>query len=263
MSDVDFVRRYGPWALIAGGSEGLGVAFAHRLAKRGLNLVLIARKPAPLEALAAEVRSQYGREVRAIAVDLTAPDAVAKIISATEGCNVGLLIYNAGADNSFQPFIERPVADSERMAALNVLTPLRLVRHFADPMVKRKRGGIITLSSMASMAGYPGNVVYAATKAFSNIFTEGLWYELGKHGVQVLGMIIGLARTPAMERLGIKFDGSVPAADPYDLVDEALANIDKGPTIHASRLDERAYYLRSLPRAKAVRTLARDPNPDQ
>lgn len=263
MDDIEFASRYGPWALIAGGSEGLGVAFAHRLAARGLNLVLIARKPAPLEVLAAEVRSQYGREVRALPLDLTAPDAVAKIISATAGCEVGLLIYNAGADDSFQPFIERPIADSERMAALNVLTPLRLVRHFADSMLKRKRGGIITLSSMASMAGYPGNLVYAATKAFSNIFTEGLWYELGKHGIHVLGMIIGLARTPAMERLGIKFDGSVPAADPYDLVDQALEHIDKGPTIYARGLEERAHLLRSLPRAKAVRTLARDPNPDQ
>jgi short-subunit dehydrogenase len=261
MSDVEFLSRYGPWALIAGGSEGLGAAFAHRLAKLGLNLVLVARKPAPLEAVAAEVRSQYGREVRTLALDLTAPDAVAKIISATEGCEVGLLIYNAGADNSFKPFLERPVADSEHMAALNVLAPLRLVRLFADPMVKRKRGGIITLSSMASMAGYPGNLVYAASKAFSNIFTEGLWYELGKHNIHVLGMIIGLARTPAMERLGVKFDGAVPAADPYDLVDEALANIDKGPTIHAGGLAERAQLLRSLPRAKAVRTLAREPNP--
>ena len=167
MSDVDFVKRYGPWALIAGGSEGLGVAFAHRLAKLGLNLVLVARKPAPLEKLAAEVRSQYGREVRALALDLTAADAVARIVSATAGCDVGLLIYNAGADNSFQPFVERPVADSEHMAALNVVTPLRLVRHFAEPMAKRKRGGIITLSSMASMAGYPGNLVYAARRQHS------------------------------------------------------------------------------------------------
>lgn len=261
MSEVDFVKRYGPWALVAGGSEGLGVAFAHRLAKLGLNLILVARKPGPLEALAADVRDQSGREVRTLSLDLTASDAVARIVAATAGCDVGLLIYNAGADNSFKPFMERPVADAERMAQLNVIALLRLVRHFADPMVKRGQGGIITMSSMASLGGYPGNLVYAASKAFSNIFTEGLWYELGKHGVHVLGMTIGLARTPAMERLGIKFDGSVPAAEPYDLVDDAIANIDKGPTIYARGLDERAQLLRSLPRAKAVRTLAREPNP--
>jgi short-subunit dehydrogenase len=261
MSDADFVERYGPWALIAGGSEGLGVAFAHRLAQRGLNLVLIARKSGPLEALATEIRNLYGREVLALSVDLTGLDAVSRIVQATGRCDVGLVIYNAGADDSFKPFIDRPLADSERMVALNVLTPLRLIRHYADQMVARERGGIITLSSMASLGGYPGNLVYAASKAFSNIFTEGLWYELGKRGVHVLGMVIGLARTPAMERLGIKFDGSVPAAEPNDLVDDALANIDKGPTIYARGLEDRAHLLRSLPRAKAVRTLAREPNP--
>jgi uncharacterized protein len=260
MSEVDFLRRYGPWALITGGSEGLGAAFAHRLAKQGLNLVLVARKPAPLEALAAEVRSQYSREVRALALDLTAPDTVAKIVSATEGCDVGLLIHNAGADSNFQPFLERPVAESERMVALNVLTPMSLVRHFAPAMVERKKGGIILLSSMASMAGYPGNLMYAATKAFSNLFAEGLWYDLGKHDVHVLGMIIGFASTPAMARLGFKFDGPVVPSDPYDLVDEALEHLDKGPTLHAGGTDERAYYLRSLPRAEAVRTIAGNPN---
>lgn len=260
-SDVDFLRVYGPWAVIAGGSEGLGVAFAHRLAKRGLNLVLIARKPAPLEALAAEVRSQYGHEVRTIALDLTAPDAVPKIISATQGCDVGLLICNAGADHKFGPFIDRPLAESERMITLNVLTPTRLIRHFAPEMVKRKKGGIIALSSLASMAGFPGNLVYAATKAFSNVFAEGLWHELGKHGVHVLGLIIGAARTPAMRRLGLTFDESF--ADPNDLVDEALEHIDKGPTIHAGGLEEHALRLRSLPRAQAVRELMLVPDKDR
>jgi short-subunit dehydrogenase len=202
--------------------------------------------------------------VRTLALDLTALDAVAKIISQIGGCEVGMLIYNAGADASFQPFIERSIEESERMVSLNVLTPMRLIRHFAPTMVKRKKGGIITLSSMASLAGYPGNLIYSATKAFSNLLTEGLWYDLGKQGVHVLGMIIGLARTPAMERLGVKFDGPVPSADPYDLVDEALASLEKkGPTIHAGGMEERAAMLRSLPRAKATRVLARDPNPDQ
>jgi short-subunit dehydrogenase len=260
MSDGDFLKRYGPWAVIAGGSEGLGVAFAHRLAKQGLNLVLIARKPEPLEALAAEVRKQYGCEVRTMSLDITAPDAVAKIIAGTAGCEVGMLVHNAGSDHNFKPFMERPVEESERMTMLNVMAPLRLVRHFAESMVARKKGGIILLSSMASMGGYPGNLVYASTKAFSNIFAEGLWYELGKHGVDVLGTIIGLARTPAMERMGVKFDGPVPSADPYDVVDEAFANLDKGPTIHACGMSDRAKHIRSLPRADAVRTLARDPD---
>jgi short-subunit dehydrogenase len=256
MAEVDFATRYGPWALIAGGSEGLGAAFAHRLAERGLNLVLVARKPEPLEVLAEEVRRQHGREARALALDLTAPDADTKILSATEGCEIGLLVYNAGADSNFVPFLERTIAESERMVALNVLTPMRLVRNLAPAMVARKKGGIILVSSMASMAGYPGNLIYSSTKAFSNLFAEGLWHSLGQDNVDVLGMIIGFAATPAMARMGFKFDGPTVPADPYQLVDEGLAHIDKGPTLHAGGTSERADYLRSLPRAEAVQTMA-------
>jgi short-subunit dehydrogenase len=259
---MDFAETYGPWAMIAGGSEGLGVTFAHRLAERGLNLVLIARKPEPLEATAAEVRAAHGREVRTLAMDLTGPDAVDKIAAATTGCQFGLLVYNAGADARFAPFMDRPVDEHERMAALNVLTPLRLVRWLAEGMVARKKGGIILLSSMASLAGYPGNLVYSATKAFANTFAEGLWVELGREGVDVLGMVIGLARTPAMARLGVDFDGPNPCAEPLDLADEALANLKNGPLIHAGGMEERALMLRSLPRAKATRMLARIPEPE-
>jgi short-subunit dehydrogenase len=256
MSDADFVGRYGPWALIAGGSEGLGVAFAHRLAQRGLKLLILARKSEPLEALAADLRGQYGSEVRTLALDLTAPDTVAKIIAATEGCEVGMLVYNAGADSRVMPFHERPVTESTRLAALNVTTPINLVHHFGNAMVGRRKGGIILLSSFASAVGTPGNCVYAATKAFSNVFAEGLWYELGKYGVHVLGTIIGIVRTPAMERMGLSFEGLSGVADPYDLADETLAHIDKGPTLHAGGTYDSVYRYRTLPRAEAVKTMA-------
>src|SRR5271156_472390 len=118
-------QTYGPWAVIAGGSEGVGSAFADRLAKQGLKLLLIARKPAPLESVAADIRKQYATEVRTLSLDLTAPDAVARIIDATQGREVGMLIYNAGADDNFKYFIDRPVEESERMVMLNVMTPMR------------------------------------------------------------------------------------------------------------------------------------------
>jgi short-subunit dehydrogenase len=262
MSGDDFADRYGPWALITGGSEGLGVAFAHRLAAKGINLVLVARKPGPLEETAAAVRSQHGVEVRPLSLDLTAPDVVPAILDASKGCAFGMYIHNAGADSTFDRFLDRPIENHERMAALNVLTPMRLVHAIAPGMVARRKGGIVLLSSMASLAGYPGNLTYSATKAFANILAEGLWIDLGKEGVDVLGAIIGLAKTPSMERLGMNFDGSVPYADPFDLADEIFANLKKGPTIHPGGLDERAATLRSLPRAKATYMLARVPDPD-
>lgn len=245
-------QTYGPWAIIAGGSEGVGSAFADRLAKQGLKLLLIARKPAPLESVAADIRKQYGTEVRTLSLDLTTPDAIAKIVDATTGCEVGMLIYNAGADNSFKYFIDRPLEESERMVMLNVLTPMRLVRHFAPAMAERKKGGIILCSSLAGLAGRPSNGVYSAVKAFVNVFAEAEWYELGKQGIDVLSAILPTVRTPAMERLGLNLDDPNFVSDPFDIADEALAHIKKGPALHSGGKHERAMRLRALPRDKAV-----------
>lgn len=256
MSNVEFARRYGPWAVIAGGSEGLGASFAHQLAEHGIKLLLVARKAGPLESLAAAIRSQHGTEVRALSLDLTKSDAGSVIIANTEGLEVGMLIYNAGADTNFHDFIDRPIAESEQMVALNVLTPVRLTRHFGAGMAARKQGGIMIVSSVAGTAGCPGNAVYSASKAFSNVFAEVLWYELAKHGVHVAGLVVGLARTPAMERLGLNFEGPVNVGEPDDLVAEALAHINKGPTLHLGGTDTHANRLRSLPRAEAVRAMA-------
>jgi short-subunit dehydrogenase len=257
VADPAFFDRYGPWALIAGGSEGVGEAFAHRLAQRGLNLVLVARKPEPLEAVAAAVRARHGVEVRALSADLAAPDAVARIDDVVAGAPVGMLVYNAGADSRVATFLERDLSEAERLIALNVLTPTRLVRHLAPAMARRGKGGVVLLSSFASCVGTPGNLVYAATKAYANVFAEGLWYELGKDGIDVLGLIIGITQTPAMERMGLSFEGLKVPADPDDIVSEALANLDKGPTLHAAGTEADAMRLRALPRAEAVLSIAR------
>src|SRR5690242_4205171 len=98
----DFANRYGPWAVIAGGSEGIGSAFAERLAAQGIHVMLIARKPGPLEEVAADLRKRYSTEVRTLSLDLTKPEAIDSIIAATKDCDVGMLIHNAGADNSFK-----------------------------------------------------------------------------------------------------------------------------------------------------------------
>jgi short-subunit dehydrogenase len=253
---ADFVERYGPWAIVAGGSEGIGAAFAERLAAKGLKLLLIARKTDPLEVVAADLRSRHGAEVRTLSLDLTTADASARIVDALQGCEVGMLIYNAGADSRFDLFLDRSLAESEKMVMLNVMTPIRLVRHFAPGMSERGRGGVILCSSLASLAGMPRNGIYSATKSFVNTFAEMLWFELGQRGVDVLGVLIPFTRTPAMERLGLDFDGPLAAADPFDIADEALANIRNGPALHAGGSHERAMKVRALPRDQAVRALA-------
>ena len=116
MPTDSFQDRYGPWALVAGASEGIGEQFARRLAERGLALLLIARRGEVLDTLAADLRSEYGVEVRTLAADLGAPDATERIVAASEGLEVGLLVYNA-AVSRIGSFLERPL-DAAAMSAV-------------------------------------------------------------------------------------------------------------------------------------------------
>lgn len=257
MAEMDFAERYGPTALILGGSEGVGAAFAQLLGARGLDLLLVARKPEPLEATAAEVRETSGRRVRTLSADLTAPDAAERIAAFAGADEIGLVVYNAGAESRFREFLDRPVEESLRMAALNVTTPIAIVHRFAGPMAARGRGGFILVSSVAGVAGCPRNAVYSASKAFSNGLAEALWYEMKPRGIDVLGLVLGLTLTPAMQRMGLKTDG---AADPAAVAAEGIAHIADGPTCYAAGTGEGARYLRALDRGEAVRAMAASAN---
>jgi len=108
----EFRRKYGSWALIAGASEGVGASLADRLAARGLDLVLIARNGPLLERVAQEARDRHGVEVRPVVLDLTSADMVSRLAEATDGIEVGLVVYNAGAANRTTTFLEDSLEDS-------------------------------------------------------------------------------------------------------------------------------------------------------
>ena len=136
---MGFAEQYGPWAVIAGGSEGTGESFAVRLAAQGVNLVLVARKPAQLEALAARIRKSNTVQVRTLAQDLTASDVLPRLRAVTDDIEVGMLVYNAGSVSHFSPFLDDTLDDQLRMVRLGVLTPTVLVHHFAAGMRARGR----------------------------------------------------------------------------------------------------------------------------
>lgn len=228
--------RYGPWAVIPGGSEGIGACIATRLAKSGINSVLIARKPEPLEEVAGQVRA-LGAEARTLAMDLAADDMFDRICEATADIEAGLLVYNAGASLRTGPFIEWDIADVEQVIRLNVLGQTRLSHHFGKQMAKRGRGGIILMGSLAGVAGSPSVITYSGAKAYSQIFSEGLWWEMKQHGVDVLHVVVGQTNTPAMARLGIGYDGD--AGDDPDMVAAlALDNIANGPVVVVPKMQE-------------------------
>ena len=113
-------ERYGPWAVIAGGSEGIGACIAGELAQAGINLVLVARKPEPLEEVAANLRQASAIEVRTLALDLTEAAMLEKVRAVTDDIDVGLLVYNAGASHRTGPYIDWPIEDVIKVIRLNV-----------------------------------------------------------------------------------------------------------------------------------------------
>ena len=237
------LTTYGPWAVIAGGSEGVGAEFATQLADEGFNLLLLARKPGPLEHTAETCRAR-GVEVRTLAVDLTSDTAVSRITEATADLEVGLLVYNAGANSYGEPFTRGELPRHQGVIDLNITTMLALVHHYAQPMKERGRGGILLVGSLAGYVGASHEAVYGAVKAFGRIFAEGLWVELREHGVDVLELVLGVTRTPAMERAGLDF--SMPGlvvSEPADVAREGLAHLADGP-VHVISGNERIVEMR-------------------
>ena len=244
--------NYGPWVVIAGGSEGVGAEFARWLAAAGLNLVLLARKSGPLEATADECR-QRGVEVRTLTVDLVDSSAIDGLFDATADLEVGLLIYNAGANTCSERFLDGDLADFQRVIDLNIGAAMRLVQHYGRPMRDRRRGGILLVGSMAGYLGSVRHTVYGGVKAFGRVFAEGLWLELREYNVHVLELVLGVTRTPAMERVGLNFDvPGMRVAEPVDVAREGLDQLPNGPLFVAGGNGDDVARRNDLDRAKVV-----------
>ena len=223
--DVDFAERYGPWAVIAGGSEGVGASVARLLGDRGVGVVLVARHQDALDATAGEVTS----ETRTLVLDLSRADAVDALTAATSDLEVGLLVYNAGADPHMSRFLDQPVEAWHAMLTRNCSTVLGAAHHFGSRMVERRRGGIVLVTSGAAWAGGSHLAVYGATKAFDLLLAESLWAELAPCGVDVLAMVLGATDTPAYRRL-VGDRAPADLADADDVARDLLENLADGPT---------------------------------
>lgn len=249
---VPLREAYGPWALIAGGSEGVGAEFADLLAAAGVNLLLVARNPEPLAVTAERCRG-HGVQVDTLAGDLTDPAVPAAIIDRAGGREIGLLIYNAGANTCSAEFLDGELAEFQRVLDLNIGAQLALVHHFGRLMRDRRRGGILLVGSMAGYLGSVRHSVYGGVKAFGRIFAESLWLELRDHNVDVLQLILGVTRTPAMHRVGLNFDApGIRVAEPRDVAREGLDQLPHGPVFVAGGNADDVARRNYPDRAKAV-----------
>ncbi len=251
---ANFAARYGPWAMVAGASEGLGAAYAEQVAARGLNLVLVARRDALLQTLASKLSTNYGVQTKTIALDLSAADAAEQIARATSNFEIGLLIYNA-AFSAIGPFLERPVEDHLKEIHTNTFTPLKLIYLFAEQMLARGCGGIILMSSLSAFQGSAYIANYAATKAFKIVLAEGLWEEWRERGVDVLACIAGSIRTPHYLADEPKQTGGLSdmTMDPDQVAREALEGLGKSPYVIPGRVNRiSSFVLRHLLRRKTA-----------
>jgi len=223
--------RYGPWGIIAGGSDGIGSAFAHALAARGMNVVLVARRKAVLEATAGDIRATHGVEVATVSLDLTAPGALADLERETAGLEPGLFVYNAGGDDYSAAFLDKELATHLQLVQRNCAGVLEAAYRFGGPMVARGRGALVLVTSGAAWAGGATLAAYGATKAFDLLLAEGLWAEWRDSGVDVLGLVLGATDTPSFHRaLDAKGASHGDLADPRDVAEEALEHLADGPT---------------------------------
>lgn len=219
------LERYGPWALIIGGSEGIGAEMARQLAGAGFSLVLVARKAEPLEALQAEL-AVGGTPVRVASVDLSHDDALDQVRAVTDDVEIGLLVYNAGANSVRGRFVDLDPAVTRAMLMINAWNQAEFARHYGAQMARRGRGGIVLCGSSSSYLGAPTLAAYTGAKAFSRVFTEALWAEMEPLGVDVLHLLVNFTATPAMERLGIDTSKAMSSAE---VAAQGLAHIAKGP----------------------------------
>ncbi len=225
-----FAARYGPWAVIAGASEGTGACFASELAAAGINLLLVARRPDALATLAERLSTEHGIVCRTLTLDLSAPGAGSSIVAAAAGLDVGLYISNAGADN-FSRFFEDPVDGAHRLVRLNVSTLIDAASGFGKRFLERGSGGIIVMASGAGLGGQPNLVMYAATKAFEITFAESLWAEYHERGIDVIAIAAPMMATPMLLRTVPEGFDITSAYDPADVTHNALAGLLAGEPV--------------------------------
>jgi short-subunit dehydrogenase len=254
-----FARKYGPRALVAGGAIGMGAEYCRQLAALGLDLVILDRDAAALEATGNELRSAMQPvDVVTAAVDLGQPaDALLEAVRrAIRDLEIGLLVANA-AWSPVGPFLDSDLAGLLAAIDINCRAPVVLAHELGARMVARGRGGIVVMSSLAAETGTAQVALYSATKAFDLVLAEGLWYELRDRGVDVVAIRPGSTRTPGWQSTQPPEGDIEGVMEPADVVREALAALGTTPSITAGAANRKAEELfRSMPRRAVIELMS-------
>ncbi len=222
--------RVRPLALVTGASAGIGRVFAERLAARGHDLVVVGRDAGRLGALAADLAARYGAGVEVSQADLSRDDDIARLADhVAGGPPLAVLVNNAGFGTKGH-LVETPSGPQAAMVHLHALAPMRVTLAALPAMVARRSGAIVNVSSLAAFVYSPGNVNYCATKAYLNVFSEGLAAELAGTGVRVQALCPGFTHTEFHERMQLdkrSIPGPLWLSAEY-VVACSLAALDRG-----------------------------------
>ncbi len=198
-------------ALVTGASRGIGAVYADRLAKRGYDLILVARSEAPLKALTASLASASGRRIIPIVADLNNKIDLAKAeTKLREDSSITMLVNNAGI-GAVVPLLNGDIEKMEEMIALNSIALTRLTYAAAPAFVKRGMGTIINISSVVGISPETLNGVYGATKAYVLAFTHSLQHELADKGIRVQAVLPGATATDMWEIAGLPWQKLPPS----------------------------------------------------
>jgi len=251
---TEYARRYGPWAVVTGASEGIGRALAVELARRGLHLVLVARREPLLQALAADLRRAHGIECRVVAADLADADALRRLADGTHALDIGLLVAAAGFGSS-GALADTALDNELDMVDVNCRAVLGLSWLFARRFKAQRRGGIVLLSSLVAFQGVPRAANYAATKAYIQTLAEGLRAELAPFGVDVLASAPGPIASGFAQRADMRMSASL---QPDVVATATLDALGRSTTVRPGWLSKAlGWSLTLLPRWAMVQVMAR------
>lgn len=245
-------KRYGEWAVVTGASDGIGRAFAWEAARRGLHVVLVARRKERLDSLAEEIAATHEVQTMVLACDLSQDSGIDAVVNGTKTLDVGLLIAAAGFGTS-GPILEANLDEERAMLQVNCYALLALSVHFGRQFARRRRGGMILMSSLVGWQGTPFAAHYAATKAYVQSLAEAMHAELKGSGVDVLASAPGPVNSGFAARANMRMGA---AATPADIAKVSLAALGRSSTAVPGLLSKvLTHSLVLLPRAARTRVM--------
>jgi short-subunit dehydrogenase len=231
-------------ALITGASSGIGAIYADRLARRGYDLILVARNQSRLEELAARLRNETGRAVEIVPADLNDDGDLRRVETVLRTNKaISMLVNNAGIGGA-APLLASDVDAMDRMIRLNVLALTRLTYAAAPAFVERGSGTIINIASIVAISPETLNGVYGGSKAFVLAFSQSLQHELAEKGVRIQAVLPGATATEFWDVAGLpvsNLPAEIVMAAP-DLVDAALAGLNQGETVTIPALEDKSEW---------------------